>query len=284
MSVTLNRQIDGRDMRESVPRGHIISNLQALIDSRRVQVKPSGQIMGVHDFHASEFEIIEKTKDLSTPILKNALLSDFLGDDLRLSENTHLVSLPILSLLTTNTVASTELGITDVAKQKAIVDLRSNTGGAIASVDEILSQLLPVGTPLYYLQSKANNYVVAKGGSRQHFPQQIVVLVDKDTVSAAEMIADILEYYGATIMCDSRDFRTTGQKGSTTLSKRTQTEIFAQTIDRLHRPDGRTVEGKGVANVKLLPVDYVGPDNVDPLVAYADEQMQLNPTFGMIKP
>ena len=81
-----------------------------------------------------------------------------------------------------------------------IIDLRNNTGGYLNSASDVASIFLEKGKRIYSLeyQNEVNHY---NDETREHKEYNIVVLINENTASAAEILAAALkESYGATIV------------------------------------------------------------------------------------
>lgn len=84
-----------------------------------------------------------------------------------------------------------------------IIDLRNNTGGYLNSASDVASIFLEKGKRIYSLeyQNEVNHY---NDETREHKEYNIVVLINENTASAAEILAAALkESYGATIVGES---------------------------------------------------------------------------------
>jgi carboxyl-terminal processing protease len=82
-----------------------------------------------------------------------------------------------------------------------ILDLRGNPGGRLDIGAEFLGRVLPSGTPLYYeLTAGTEPRLVAAAGEFQPLPP-MAVLVDEQTASMAEIVAEALQQaHAATVI------------------------------------------------------------------------------------
>ena len=81
-----------------------------------------------------------------------------------------------------------------------IIDLRNNTGGYLTAATDVASMFLERGRRIYSLnyQGKVTSY---NDETREHKEYNIVVLINENTASAAEILAAALkDSYGATIV------------------------------------------------------------------------------------
>lgn len=79
--------------------------------------------------------------------------------------------------------------------QGLIVDLRSNPGGSLDTVVEMLDRMLPEGT-LVTVNTKAGEEEVYKSDEEHQFNKPLVVLVNGYSASASEIYAGTIQDYG----------------------------------------------------------------------------------------
>lgn len=81
-----------------------------------------------------------------------------------------------------------------------IIDLRLNAGGYLDSAEKVSNLFLDKGKVIYSLETK-NNKKVVKDNTSANTTYPIVVLIDENTASAAEILAAAMkESYGATLV------------------------------------------------------------------------------------
>ena len=88
----------------------------------------------------------------------------------------------------------------DEGMTSLIIDLRNNTGGYLTAATDVASIFLEKGSRIYSLnyQNEITNY---NDETREHKEYNIVVLINENTASAAEILtAALKESYGATIV------------------------------------------------------------------------------------
>lgn len=85
----------------------------------------------------------------------------------------------------------------DQKKQKLIIDLRNNGGGYVGAAMQIASYLLEEGKIVYKELNKQGKVKEMKAYSNKEYPKyhfnQIVILVNKDTASASEVLTSCLK-------------------------------------------------------------------------------------------
>jgi carboxyl-terminal processing protease len=149
-----------------------------------------------------------------------------------------------------------------------IVDVRSNPGGLLTSVVDVLDTILPEGTVVY---------TEDKYGSRDTYTSDkncldcpIAVLIDANSASAAEIFAGAIKDY---------DYGTL--IGTTTYGKGIVQTIFPfedgsaikLTTAKYYTPNGNYIHGVGIDPDIELEYDYSGPDD-DTYDMQYDNQLQ----------
>lgn len=82
-----------------------------------------------------------------------------------------------------------------------ILDLRDNGGGLISVAKSIVDMLVGGEGIMFYLEGRRGNFGVYQFANREGFNKPVVVLVNKNTASAAELVAVLLKRYkGAPIV------------------------------------------------------------------------------------
>jgi carboxyl-terminal processing protease len=148
----------------------------------------------------------------------------------------------------------------DVAagRKKLILDLRGNPGGFVTAAREIASQYLGDGTIFWQQDADGNltETTAVAGGAATDPAIQLIVLVDKGSASASEIVAGALH-----------DRRRATLIGETTFGKGTVQQWtplegdhggFRLTVAKWLTPDKTWIHGKGIApDVVATPVDGV---------------------------
>ena len=132
-------------------------------------------------------------------------------------------------------------------RKSIIIDLRGNPGGYVADAVKIASEFIPSGTIVYQQDAAgAQTEIQANPGGRATDPSiRVVVLVDKNTASAAEILAGALQARGRALLV-----------GQTTYGKGVVQEWLPLpnndggihlTVARWLTPDKVWIQGKGLA-------------------------------------
>lgn len=126
--------------------------------------------------------------------------------------------------------------------QKMILDLRDNGGGLVSSACEIGRQILPEGI-IVYEEDKDGNRIYERNDEDNGFSMPLVVLVNENTASAAEILAGAIKDDGiATIVG-----KTTFGKGIVQNDFRLSDGSYLKlTVRHYYTPDGNDIHGKGI--------------------------------------
>lgn len=143
------------------------------------------------------------------------------------------------------TSAQFEAAIQDLTAQgmeKMIIDLRNNPGGNLSTVCEMADLILPEGT-IVYTEDKNGKRETYKSDEARQVDMPIVVLVNGNSASAAEIFAGAL-----------KDHKKATLVGTTTYGKGIVQQInplkdgtsLKLTISEYFTPSGENIHGKGI--------------------------------------
>lgn len=147
--------------------------------------------------------------------------------------------------------------------QSLIVDLRSNPGGNLVTVCDILDLMLPEGT-IVYTEDKNGEKNEFTSDEENQFTKPLVVMMNGYSASASEIFAGAVQDYG------------TGQiVGTQSYGKGVVQQIFdlkdgtslKLTIAEYFTPNGRNINGEGITPDVEVEYEY---DEVNP---EADNQL-----------
>lgn len=166
-----------------------------------------------------------------------------------------------------------EDALSDLEGQKMvglIVDLRYNGGGNVATVCEMLDQLLPKGT-IVYSEDKDGKKEVYSSDEEHQFNMPMAVLVNQYSASASEIFAGAIQDY------DKGDI-----VGVTTFGKGVMQNVFDLndgtsvkiTTDQWFTPKGRNVQGKGITPDVEVELDRSNEEADNQLMAAIENVKQ----------
>jgi carboxyl-terminal processing protease len=147
-----------------------------------------------------------------------------------------------------------------------VLDLRGNPGGYLQSAVSIASYFLPTGKVVvreHYGENDEEKLYRSQGKTLREFaPEELVVLIDGGSASAAEILAGALKEHGVAVLM-----------GETTFGKGSVQELIALpdgssvkiTVARWLTPNGTSISDGGLApDIKITRTPQQQLDNVDP--------------------
>lgn len=156
-----------------------------------------------------------------------------------------------------------------------IIDLRSNHGGTVDTLKDFVGMFFDHDVKLYdQVQRKKTSPVVAKGQRHRYFPGKIIVLVDSESASAAEIFARViqLEKRGTVI----------GDHTSGSVMEATGYLFDSSGVDysvEVSIANPVMTDGKSLEHVGLNPDEIVLPkladlqSGTDPVLAHAAQEL-----------
>jgi carboxyl-terminal processing protease len=143
--------------------------------------------------------------------------------------------------------------------KKLILDLRGNPGGYLEGAVELASWFLPKGDvvvkELSSRQSSEDRIYVSKGYHTFGKDFKMMILVDRGSASAAEILAGALDEYGVAKLVGEKTF---GKGSVQELIKLTPDTSLKLTIARWYTPNGVNLSNGG-----LTPEYVVTPTEAD---------------------
>ena len=149
-----------------------------------------------------------------------------------------------------------------------IVDVRSNPGGLLTSVVEVLDYILPRGMVVYTEDKYGSRQEFTSDASCIHYP--MAVLINGNSASASEIFAGAIKDYEYGTLIGT----TTYGKGIVqTIYPLTDGDALKVTTAKYLTPNGNYIHGVGIAPDIELEYDYTGPEDGAYEMKY-DNQLQ----------
>lgn len=123
-----------------------------------------------------------------------------------------------------------------------ILDLRQNPGGLITSCVEIAQEIVPAGTIVSVIKRDGEKEVYTSNLQQAKFP--IVVLIDKNSASASELLSGALQDTKAALIVGEKSY---GKGSVQTVVPMLQDDGIKLTIARYYTPNGRNIDGTGIS-------------------------------------
>ena len=159
-----------------------------------------------------------------------------------------------LSSFTENSANQVKTALKELDNEKIdslIFDVRSNTGGYLTSVTDILNMFLKKGHVLYSLEEKDKKQTYYDT-TKEEYDKDVVVLIDRKTASASEILASSLkESYGAIVVGT-----TSYGKGKVQNTYRlTKDTMLKYTTAKWYTPLGNSIDEVGITPGVYVTLD-----------------------------
>ena len=126
--------------------------------------------------------------------------------------------------------------------QSLVLDVRHNGGGRVKEMSEMLDPLLPEGT-IMTLRTKSGSETVYESDAEM-IDQPIVVLVDDQSISAAEFFAAALQEYDRATLVGTH---TTGKGRAQQTFELSDGSALNLSVEEYFTPEGNNLAGVGIA-------------------------------------
>lgn len=149
-----------------------------------------------------------------------------------------------------------------------IIDLRNNGGGYLSAANETASIFLKKGLTIYSLTNNSKTTTI-KDETDEYKEYKVVVLVNKQTASAAEILAAALKQsYGATLV----GTQTYGKGKVQQISSLKNGETIKYTTAKWLTPSGVCIDGVGLSVDYNLDLVY-NYNEKNEIIGYEDTQL-----------
>lgn len=140
--------------------------------------------------------------------------------------------------------------------ESLIVDVRSNPGGLITSVVDILDVILPEGIVVYTEDKYGNRNDYTSDSSCIGYP--LVVLVDENSASASEIFAGAIKDYKYGTLVGTTTF---GKGIVQTIYPLKDGDAMKLTTAKYFTPKGNYIHEVGIEPDVVLEYEYTGPED-----------------------
>lgn len=154
-----------------------------------------------------------------------------------------------------------------------ILDLRANPGGSLSAVVEIAKQILPEGL-IVYTEDKYGRRTEYSCDGTHVFSLPMVVLVDGNSASAAEILAGAIQDYGIGTLVGTTTFGKGIVQQIITLNDGSAVKV---TVSSYYTPNGRNIHGTGLEPDIVCEFDaeaYYGEEQFDNQLDKAKEVLR----------
>ena len=166
-----------------------------------------------------------------------------------------------------------------------VLDMRQNPGGVINGCIEIAQEIVPAGTITSVIKRDGSKEVYTSELAAAKFP--IVVLIDSNSASAAELLSGALQDTKAAIVVGETSY---GKGSVQTLIPMAHNDGLKLTIAKYYTPNGKCIDGVGItpdveikSPAPLHPMYNLNLDTEsDPQLAKAEELLSHQVDAGKI--
>lgn len=123
-----------------------------------------------------------------------------------------------------------------------IIDLRGNPGGLVSAACDTLRELIPEGV-LVYTEDKNGNQKEYTSESGNEIDLPMVVLVDEETASAAEIVSGALQDYGIATIVGSQTY---GKGIVQDVFRLSDGSVLRLTVSHYYTPYGNNIHEVGI--------------------------------------
>lgn len=150
-----------------------------------------------------------------------------------------------------------------------VIDIRSNPGGLLNVVVDMLDEILPDGL-IVYTEDKYGNRQEYNGGNPDVIDVPLAVLVNGESASASEIFAGAVQDYGAGTIIGTQTF---GKGIVQTIRRMSDGSAIKYTMAKYFTPKGQDIHGHGVTPdiVEELSDEF---NNLTEYDASKDNQLQ----------
>ena len=178
-----------------------------------------------------------------------------------------------ISEFAANTQEEFDEAIADLEEQglKSIIfDLRTNPGGMVLSVTDILDEILPEGTTVYMVDKKGEKTTYTSDEEhKMDYP--MVVLTSENTASAAEIFAGAIRDYDYGKIIGKKTYGKGVVQSTFPLADGSAVKL---TIASYYTPSGKSIHEKGIKPDIDLDYEYTGDVEAKEYDYSKDNQVQ----------
>ncbi|MCE2982967.1 MAG: S41 family peptidase [Parachlamydia sp.] len=168
-----------------------------------------------------------------------------------------------------------------------ILDLRENSGGFLSQAVKVAGLFITNGIIVISKYSNGDERFYRDVDSKVAFDEPLVVLTSKATASAAEIVAQALQDYGAAIIVGDEHTYGKGTIQTQTVTDDKSTSYFKVTVGKYYTVSGKTPQKNGVKSDIVVPgkwsKEHIGEIYLDTVEAdtipstYEDRLSDISP-------
>lgn len=165
-----------------------------------------------------------------------------------------------------------------------IIDLRNNPGGLLSAATEVANLFIPEGLLVYTKGREAEpvrRFEAARARAIFDVKIPLVVLVNKGSASASEIVAGALQDTGRAVLLGETTF---GKGSVQTIRPMTDGSAIKLTVALYYTPAGRQIHKKGLVPDIVVPIPEYGKDEQKAVLRLMNEEhlakfLKENPNY-----
>ena len=263
-NATLNGSYDGIgvEITNDTDKNIIVTQVFENTPASAAGIKPLDIIVSVNDKQVSNTttsDFVQMVKDicgdtfilglkrgeetLTVTVSKKVVTLNSVSSEI-IEQNKQKIGYIYISIFAMNTDSQFKNQLEKLEKDEInslIIDLRGNSGGHLTAVENMISEFLDQTNVIYQIESKSEiTKYYSNGKETKDYP--IIILVDKDSASASEMMtAALKESYGAIIVGE-----TTYGKGTVQELQDNNESQYKITTKKWLTPNGNWINEVGI--------------------------------------
>ncbi|HRZ30540.1 MAG TPA: S41 family peptidase [Candidatus Paceibacterota bacterium] len=168
---------------------------------------PEGTVVRLTLFRGAETSV-EKTEPFEVSITRDVIIIPTI-DTKETPEGVYVIRLYNFSAVSPNLFRDALRGFVESKKDKLVIDLRGNPGGFLDAAVDMASWFLPVGKPVVVEKhggETEDRVYRSRGYDIFTDNLKMVILIDRGSASASEILAGALSEYGKAILVGEKTF------------------------------------------------------------------------------
>lgn len=166
----------------------------------------------------------------------------------------------------TTTPDAVARALDELRAEACVLDLRNNGGGQVSAAVRLASLFLEPGQEIASVHRRAGVEQLRAAPAGLRFPGRLVVLINENSASAAELVAGALRERAGAVLVGQKSF---GKGAVQRILALPDGSAFKLTTAHYRTPSGRSIEGRG------LDPDLPAQTPPESLGGPADEQLRV---------
>ena len=192
-----------------------------------------------------QYSSLKKIKPSSLDFIRGFEREETISDTRIIDDNIGYIKIKHFGRRTKEGFKKALADVKDTDLRGLIIDLRDNQGGSLAETIQIMEFFISEGKLLITVNSKGKTKYFSKNNDRnnEEFTYPLVILINSDTASCAEIFASTLRYYKMAILVGSESY---GKGMIQKVFPLNYKHTLVLTIGEFYLADGTTLQNSGV--------------------------------------